>query len=209
MPTPITNSKASSALAAQFGVRGRFALSLDEVVVPVSDAAQEAGKGPLVSWRRGGDFLQSPAVAARFSGVMIRPGQNLLDVIEELYVMNGTGTAFGVRMNLLRPADVASAALNITLTSQIPELASRINNAGFFDSLGASISIVDTNNLNLGAAIFRRRATANQNTIFPIPRGIRLDGSDPAGLPAIVVFHETVNTALDCGAFLVEHLDLR
>lgn len=202
----VNRPAAAQALERQFALRGSIGLALDEVIVPTDEVGDFAGRSPYQGAQRklGSDTVVSPAGgAAQYSGVLITPGAGAVLVVEALWAPFASHQQ--QHLKLFRPVDVA--AVNVTSASQaIARIDGRMRATGFIEQISATYSLFDHTTLVIGGAIGSWRTVANWTGAYPgLPRGIVLDGTDPAGPISLAIMRDALNTDMRAGFALVEY----
>ena len=199
MPKEIQNPRTSSGLTAALGLKGRFPLQCDEVVVgTVGVLDLEKSPYGAEAIPCGGRATQGAGGAGVFSSVGVRPGVGtILEVrsiccseqgaITRVLLSYTDGTNYGlwtetsaVGLTNFNAPD-SPAATNITVGSQLVTL---------------------TRNLIAGAAIWNVRLPAPDTQWCDLPYGFFLYGDSPLGRPCLLVQDETANKASPYISFL-------
>lgn len=190
----------------QFFTVGGLQLQLDEIVVPVQEVGDFAGRSPFqaTARRTGADAVTSPAGGAGTnSGVLLTPGRGTILVVEKIYVpQSANGFA---QVKLFLPAN--RAAVNVTAASQVIAATNqRVGSDGNISRLAATYDLFDHTTLVIGGSIGLFLTTANVNTEWPaVGRGVVLDGNDPRGPVSLAVMHQSANTQIIVGFALTEY----
>lgn len=201
----VNTPAASQALERQFALRGHVGIQLDEVAVPVALMGDFAGKGPFETRVLGGDAVTSPAGGVgTYAGVLVTPGAGTICVVEAMYVRNNSGGTQIAVVKLMRPADVA--AVNVTSANQaIGRWNGQILSTGFISQTAATYSLYDHTALNVGGDIGELVVlNANMGDVR-LPRGVVLDGTDPAGPISLSLLNRTANQAILVGFAFTEY----
>lgn len=192
-PLVIQGDDASQQLVDQFGVKGRVPIMLDEIVVPTTDIGDFAGLSPYTRRRTGGDVLQPPAGgAAAYGGAYITPAPGSKLVVESVTLSNDTGVNLNVRFMLYTPANLAAVTL-VGAATAVPRFNGRMRASGLIDSLAATDGIYHHTTVALGALFGMVYSISGQDRTFFLPRGIVLDGLDPAGPIRLAIQVATLN----------------
>jgi len=202
LPEPIQDAGATTALVAANGIKGKFALSLDETVVPTQQALDLADS-PYTEVMPVAMHQRQPAIAAVSAYFGARAGQNSLLMIDSVLVENETGAALDYEMRTLSGAAVE--ALNLFVTAA----GLRLN--GLFVAAAiprAAAQQIRGNDAVIGGSIIARFSVpANDAKEIKIGRGLTLLGNDPIQ-PALTVWNTTVNSPV-AGTFWAREFKLK
>lgn len=199
MPTKLTNSDASRALEAEYGTKGRLVvLGLDEVVVPVAEPADHAGRSPWASRYPGAQQRsQAAAGAGRFSGVAITPGGNTILVVDKVALDNVTGANVGMNICFVTEATLQGGAVTLVGSAGLVQLNGLVQpGGGIFRLMALSRNFHANAALNVHMFDFHYSVNLSRTEIV-FPRGIVLDGRDAhADAPiSLIVQANVANTA--------------
>lgn len=186
----------TQSIARYLSYKGRYAGVIDELISPVLPLATLDSTPYLRLGIPVARMANKASVAANNSWIIARPAPTLVLQIKSVIVMCLAVSQVTLRM--LTTTDIAG--LGALTTLQFVELAGVDVGAGPVTP-GLRPSTVDTAaviGVGFGQAIARWIHTANTNyqIDFPDP-GICLFGNEPAGLPALGICCETVNTTLN------------
>jgi len=204
MPKRIQNADLTTALVQEFDLKGRVELELDERVVPVI-VTQDLTPNPLTAGNVGMHRQTAVAVVAEFAFTMVVPAQ-------------------GTRIEVLQIASPSSGFRVITLATaaQLATLEALVTLGAAFESVtrtrpdipaAAGLPVLQST-LRSGTAVAqvgRELWTWDEGTLkgnvsdWPAP--INLYGRPVANPAALVVWHGTVNIALNVQAMVREFQD--
>ena len=202
----IQNHEASSGLVSQFGLRGRSAFGLDEVIVPTADVGDFEGSSPWEARVLAGDIQQATAVAVNHAGLVIIPAPGVIAVVEALNV-HGVGTVKTVDLKIFRPVDLA--AVTTISTSVAARLNGRMLSTGFAQQASTRSTIVRHTDLLDGALFQSIKCNVQETEAAMLPRGFVLDGTDPNGPVMLAVFDRAQNVALTVNYVVTEYVMAR
>lgn len=189
---PIQNASVSRGLVAQFGLRGRSIFALDEVVVPTRDVGDFNGASPFEDRILAADsvYLAAQGVGT-YTGVIITPGVGTIAVIHHLRFVNTVGSGI-VKVKVFRPAD--SAAVTVVVTSPAAQLNGVMGPTGLAPQAPITSRTFHHTNTTLGADIESVYSIINgADVTLDFPRGVVLDGDDPAGPISLVAQLDVAN----------------
>lgn len=202
---PVNVPGASQALERQFALRGHVGIQIDEVAVPVAVMGDFAGASPYEERVVGGDYVQSPPVVARFSGVLINGARGVITVVESLYLV-GVAAARAYVL-LFRPVDVA--AVNVSSANQaVGCWNGLIRPGGFIPQIVGTYSLFDSAASGApGGIIGQFDCPASQTVPWPgvQSRPVVLDGRDPQGPLSLAVINVVANSRIDVGWQVTEY----
>lgn len=201
MPKEIQNPGNAAALVAALGLKGKFGLTLDEVVAPTVSALQLDGTPyqdpvPCVGQHRQG------AVALNFSIVLIRPGANVLLGIEALEILNENAATVEFELRWLTQDQIPVVTINNT-TQMFNVNAPQISavNAPRVSSLISRAQ----HTAQIGNHMASYRLAQDEMVRVNFPRGIFLYGTDPFGIGGFSIWSDAVNLVTSVNAYCTEY----
>jgi len=188
MPLPVQNAESSRALTAALGLKGRFRLSLDEIIVPVA-VTDFLPDTPYTSIVPISGSTSQVAVALEFSYIMIQAVAGSILVVDQVLIDNQSGGDASYQFRLLTAGEVAAvsvAAFNTSLNLNSPIIGGLVARSGALVSRGTHTALVGTiaGRINILAGMTER---------FKFPSGASSYGDDSEGPVAITFFDTTVN----------------
>lgn len=194
MTKQIQNADASERLREQFDLKGRVSASLDELIVPVTDVGDFAGKSPYEADTRlygGGAARQAAAGAGRIGYVCITPGAGTLLVVERVFFTNSAANqVYDIRLQA--PTEVVGTT---TGTANAPCWNQPMQPVALKRLMRATTRTIH-HTVITGLQI---QNWSVFNGFAPIEldlgRGIVLDGSAQTGALSLAIWHPTANVA--------------
>lgn len=200
MATPIQNPDAAQQVVEALGVKGRFGLQVDSVLVPtmITDQLQNS---PYQVPRPVGRQLNALAGGAgRFGVVGVSPPAGNILFLEQVFAVNNTGAAVSFTLSFLTAAEIAALA---NLATFDLFLFNRRNVT--VGTAGSRIFRGDNAVAGVGDQFATVTVPANDLRPIVLPRGATIDGDDPTGVPGLALVAQVANTVIGSSFFCTEY----